>query len=408
MARCKYCGHEIPDHLLRCERCGRVVRIVPDYNPLDDVLKAQVKGSMDGSGSPLDEYEFETHSAQRRNTAYIDRDGVRKTTNAGHRTGQPSKKVQNRKAERRRAQRKRKRRMTLLIMLFFFILCGIGIFFLYKNSYAGLVNRGNKCSLEQNYTEAVSCYEKAIKKKPDKADAYTGLSKIYILEDRQDGAEALFDEAIESYPENVALYEAYIQYFLSIEEDQNIPILLEDAPERVRNKLKNYVVSVPEFSLDDKETFDDVQQLSLTSSEKNIYYTTDGSNPTMKNGEKYTEAIQISEGETVIKAISVNEDGIPSAVITKTYLVELPIESAPAISPSTGQYDTATTIQIKVPDGYTAYYTMDGSDPSASSTLYSGPIEMPVGVTIFKAILINGKGRESAITTRNYELVIQE
>ena len=42
-----------------------------------------------------------------------------------------------------------------------------------------------------------------------------------------------------------------------------------------------------------------------------------------------------------------------------------------AVSPSTGQYSTAQEIEIKVPDGYTAYYTTDKSEPTTSSTTVS-------------------------------------
>ena len=100
-----------------------------------------------------------------------------------------------------------------------------------------------------------------------------------------------------------------------------------------------------------------------------------------------------------------NKEGIPSLAETKEYTVELPIEDAPAVSPSTGQYDEPTQIVIQVPEGYTAYYTTDKSNPTENSTQYTGPIDMPQGSTIFKAVLVNGKGRLTAVTTRNYELV---
>ena len=38
---------------------------------------------------------------------------------------------------------------------------------------------------------------------------------------------------------------------------------------------------------------------------------------------------------------------------------------------------------------------MDKSDPTTASTKYAGPIDMPEGETIFKAILVNAKGRTS-------------
>ena len=42
--RCRYCGQRIPEGELYCRHCGKEVRIVPDYNPLDDMLTAQIKG----------------------------------------------------------------------------------------------------------------------------------------------------------------------------------------------------------------------------------------------------------------------------------------------------------------------------------------------------------------------------
>ncbi|MFR4627291.1 MAG: chitobiase/beta-hexosaminidase C-terminal domain-containing protein [Dorea formicigenerans] len=62
---------------------------------------------------------------------------------------------------------------------------------------------------------------------------------------------------------------------------------------------------------------------------------------------------------------------MPSAIGKKTYTVEFPVEDAPAVSPSTGQYDEAVQIEVKVPEGYTAYYTTDGTDPTTASTKYT-------------------------------------
>lgn len=35
--KCQGCGEQIPEGKLYCERCGRAVQIVPDYNPVDDI-----------------------------------------------------------------------------------------------------------------------------------------------------------------------------------------------------------------------------------------------------------------------------------------------------------------------------------------------------------------------------------
>ena len=42
--KCVHCGANIPDDQMICPVCGAEVQIVPDYNPLDDVLAREVRG----------------------------------------------------------------------------------------------------------------------------------------------------------------------------------------------------------------------------------------------------------------------------------------------------------------------------------------------------------------------------
>ena len=46
---CRHCGANFPDDLVVCPECGAEVQIVPDYNPLDDVLAREVRGSVEGA-----------------------------------------------------------------------------------------------------------------------------------------------------------------------------------------------------------------------------------------------------------------------------------------------------------------------------------------------------------------------
>ena len=69
--KCRYCGHEIPDGVLYCENCGKEVRIVPDYNPLDDILAQEIVGSINGEPTGLDLSDTERlrrTASQRRTT----------------------------------------------------------------------------------------------------------------------------------------------------------------------------------------------------------------------------------------------------------------------------------------------------------------------------------------------------
>ena len=183
---------------------------------------------------------------------------------------------------------------------------------------------------------------------------------------------------------------------------EKIPEILGDCEdEAVLSSLKAYISTDPVFSLDEGK-YSEVQEVTLSASGETIYYTTDGSDPTSASTE-YTEPILLStEGKTQIKAIAYNEKKIPSLIVSKTYEIEFPVADAPVVTPSTGQYSTATQITITVPEGYTAYYTIDGSVPTTESMLYTGPVEMPEGQTLFSAVLVSKTGKMTQTTKRNY------
>lgn len=452
--RCRYCGANIPDGILHCKECGGEVQIVPDYNPLEDMLAAHVKDALKNShkaskGGVRSRANAEYGNSGRTaainagsgrtaalgsnsgrmsggiRTAALRSDSVRgaegRTSamgSGGSRTGyitdgrsrrytgntamlQEEWEAQRKQAERRKALKKKKRRKALSV-LFFLIVTVLGILAgLFINSYAGKVYLGNRALRNGEYTKAEEYFQRAIGKDKKKAEGYAGLSKVYTAQNDVNSAEKLFLDVIEEQPENVAVYEAAFEFYLDTKQPMGIPALFKDAKSIVSEKLPDYVVHEPEFSLDDTETYDDVQQLTLTSKEGEIRYTTDGSMPDTQST-VFTEPIQLGEGSNVIKAIVVNKEGVPSQTSEKEFTVELPVEDAPAVSPSTGQYDSERLIEIKVPEGYTAYYTIDGTDPTTASTPYKDALKMPKGETLFKAILVTKSGRVSGITTRNY------
>ncbi len=504
--RCRYCGANIPDGILHCKECGGEVQIVPDYNPLEDMLAAHVKdalknshkaskggvrsranaeygnsgrtaainagsdrtaalgsnsGRMSGGVRPAALRSDSVRGAEGRTSAigsggrtgymdggrtsairgggrtgyidggrtsamrggggrtgYIDGGRTSAMRGGGSRTGyitdgrsrrytgntamlQEEWEAQRKQAERRKALKKKKRRKALSV-LFFLIVTVLGILAgLFINSYAGKVYLGNRALRNGEYTKAEEYFQRAIGKDKKKAEGYAGLSKVYTAQNDVNSAEKLFLDVIEEQPENVAVYEAAFEFYLDTKQPMGIPALFKDAKSIVSEKLPDYVVHEPEFSLDDTETYDDVQQLTLTSKEGEIRYTTDGSMPDTQST-VFTEPIQLGEGSNVIKAIVVNKEGVPSQTSEKEFTVELPVEDAPAVSPSTGQYDSERLIEIKVPEGYTAYYTIDGTDPTTASTPYKDALKMPKGETLFKAILVTKSGRVSGITTRNY------
>ena len=273
-----------------------------------------------------------------------------------------------------------------------------------------MINKGYQAIQSGDYDAAESYFNRAISKDRSRPDAYTGYAEIYVDQNDLESAEDVFLSAIETQPTNEEFYQAAINFYMETEQPAKVSALLEDCEDQ--NVLEcsiglylSWLRRLPP----EEGTYNEVQEITLSSETGgDIYYTTDGTDPTAETGTKYGEPVLIqTEGEFEIRAIAVNANGIPSTVSSAVYTIEFPIEDAPAVTPSTGQYTEPTQITITVPEGYTAYYTMDGStpDPESSSTeQYTGPVDMPENTqTIFNAILVNDQnGKATEVTTRNY------
>lgn len=305
---------------------------------------------------------------------------------------------------------KRKRRLRRLLIaamiLIVVTLTGVGVL-IYRNTYSGIISQGRKALVAGDYGKAEKLFKKAIEKNGKKEEGYLNLAKTYDGQSKPEKADRLFDTAAADYPDSVGIYQAAIDFYMDTEQKNKIaPIMSECTSVEVLNELADYVSKIPVFSLEEDKVYDDVQELALSGKkEGEIYYTLDNTAPTEKST-KYKEPIQLGEGETTVRAIFVNKKGIPSVEVKKTFTIRFPVADAPAVSPTTGQYTQALSVEVRVPDGYTAYYTTDGSEPSEQSAKYGGPVTVNKD-TVFKAVLIDGNGKKSEVTTRKYKFAAE-
>ena len=159
--------------------------------------------------------------------------------------------------------------------------------------------------------------------------------------------------------------------------------------------------SPPAFSIA-PGTYTSLQKLELSGDYQRIYYTLDGTDPTLESS-VYTESVELNEGTTCIKAIGVNAKNIISEVASGKYIIVLKTPAAPVVYPKSGDFSKETTIKVSVPDGCKAYYAFD-REPDVNSTEYEQPISMPVGYHIFNVILVAANGKTSKLTSREYYL----
>jgi hypothetical protein len=135
--------------------------------------------------------------------------------------------------------------------------------------------------------------------------------------------------------------------------------------------------------------------ISDTAKGANIYYTLDGSVPTV-NSTLYTGPIAISKS-TTLSAIATATGFSNSGVQSATYVVGQGV-ATPVITPAGGTFNAATPVTITdATAGAIIYYTVDGSTPSASSTPYTGSISVATNETI-NAIAVTPNGSSSVAT----------
>ncbi|NYB25879.1 MAG: chitobiase/beta-hexosaminidase C-terminal domain-containing protein [Methanobacteriaceae archaeon] len=138
-----------------------------------------------------------------------------------------------------------------------------------------------------------------------------------------------------------------------------------------------------------------------------IYYTTDGSDPTTSST-LYTAPISISK-TTTLKFIGVDASGNISPVQSETYNDS----QAPTVTASltSGTYNPPIQVTLSAADSVdpnpAVYYTLDGSDPTTSSTLYTGPITITSNTTL-KFIVVDDTSNTSPVQMETYNMVDTE
>lgn len=103
-----------------------------------------------------------------------------------------------------------------------------------------------------------------------------------------------------------------------------------------------------------------------------IRYTLDGSEPTISSP-LYVAGILLSTSATV-KTRAFNPPGGSASAAVATFTIK---SLAPSISPDEGVFETSRLITMTNPNPIgSIYYTLDGSEPTESSTLYEGPFTL--------------------------------
>ena len=455
--RCSKCGEEYKENQAFCLKCGNPIHVVPDFNLIEAELASDVGALMDDEEEkepnkledlepmktvnvPVDDISMGLKMVDiRREKFNFEEDDEeelrqRRADNRANRQPQQNRQSQVRTSQNANKKKKSNTKATLknfAIMFGGVLVLALLIVALIQITKCSGLNESSK--FVEQYNVAKAYYDNNEKKDAIEAtleainiakgnnellkgrmllhDVYVrfevmdedyidNLLKIDIILDELGRSDEKYSEAILEYYYSNAMFAEFNSYMEELEKG-----ILSD-------EMKKYLPSTPVANYDGEKHYNEYLEIELTTDEGCvIYYTMDGNDPkTSDSIFEYTDVIKLdTEGTHEIKAYAMDANGIKSEVFKVKYVIEDVEMSGPTVTPGSGVLDDYCMIEVTVPEGCKVYYTTDGeTEPTAKSTEYTEPIELPYGVSNYWFVAIDAEGNASNITKRTYRLQIEE
>ncbi len=382
---CDKCGAEIESGFLYCPKCGESVQLVPNYDVLEEELLSRVVEDKDKSKD--DKFATGVYSPIQ--------DTIKSVTSLNKNSSAST-------FERNKSF------ITKLVLFLFIIVVGCCLIFGYldTHSYDNLMNNAVAAESKKEYAKALGYYEGAYQLDSTSFEAIYGLGRMYYRVKDYEDAVTYLTQALEEDPTNPKIYTYLLECYAALNDSDSIYALSETAPnEQIEDLFSAYMVMPPEFSEEEGEYTEDMVLFLSTPYNYQIFYTTDGKDPTV-SGKLYHKGIKLTEGTTEIKAICMSNTGEYSEVVAKTYTISYEALATPVVTPGAGTFTEQVYISISVPTGASAYYTWDGSVPSETNgTLYSQPFPIISGASVLSVIIIDSRGNTSPLYQGDYILI---
>lgn len=387
--KCPNCGKEIEEGHLICETCGNEIQIVPDFEP-------EIENSITETLSTLAALQDERpESETQQKMQDLDED---------------MEAYQEEVEEKEKKKRKFGIALSTLVV-FLFILCTYVLYLYHVNTVSYQIDKAKEYAAQGEYEQAITCLNTAYEKDDSLAQTlFLKADYYYLMFDNESALKALqqiIDKGIYPYEDIEEAYDKMITIYSNEERYEEInELLLSCKEDTIVNMFQSYMAKEPEFSYVEGD-YAEIIPLKLSSNTSGtIYYTTDGSLPD-KHSDIYTAPLFLESGDYTISAFFVNDYGIESEIVQKSYHINLEVPNAPEIAVYSGEYHEPMVVSVQGQEGCEIYYTTDGSEPTKDSVPYTGPIPMPLGSTHFKFVNISKEGVSSEVTMRTYKLTLE-
>ena len=396
--RCPKCHAEIEEGYLYCKNCGEEIRIVPDYDPqVEDMLSGSLKDVVKEAQQNASEKAAGVQSA-------AGQSGEKTASNAG---ASASRKTEgtSRTAGNGRKRHSRKRRLTegVLCICILAIAGLISVTLFRRNSYDYQYQLAVKAAADNDADRALKYLSRAMELEPDQT--YMWLFKAQIEKDsgdREAAEESCRYILSKLDPDNQEVYTMLIEMYIEEGDLDSVKDTLSRCPvQAVKNSFADYIAAVPTASFADGIYYD-TMEIELDADGLDIYFTTDGTKPTV-NSTKYEGPIRLTEGSNTIRAVAVSPKGVLSDEAIFSYEISYLEAEPPVVSPDSGEYPAEVEIVVQVPDGCTVLYTLDGRLPTLDSAVYEAPVKIRTS-TVFTAVSVSMSGRFSESVVRRYTI----
>ena len=380
---CPFCGKPLKEGRVFCESCGKEIQIVPVFEPeIEDKMKHFLAQVAD---------VFEPHNSSTKSDEEVGKELEGKDNGLINESSKPVKK-----------------RFYLVLGSSLLILVSVTIVLINTlinyNSYDYQIKTATIYYDTGNYSKVLKHAKRAIAIAPNSSDARMLLANSYTNLDDIAEAKAILEELIANDSSYFAAYRDLINIYINEKEYEKINTLLKNCNDiSIVEQFQSYGAFEPDFS-EEEGIYDSVLSLKLLASGNgDVYYTLDGTQPDISS-EKYMSPIRLENGIHTIKAVFINTYGVTSAVVSKTYEIQIATPDEPEISAESGSYTSPQMIETFLSDEYEIFYTTDGSEPTRNSNPYLVPIPMPLGHSVFKFIMYDDDGIASHVATREYDL----
>lgn len=392
--KCPDCGAEMVYGHLYCEKCGKEIQMVPDFEPeiensitetLSTVAEEIEGGSLvkDDKSMSTDAREIEKKNLKKRGSSFF-------------------------------SEELGKNGMVMAFGIFLVVMLAgafLTLHLYHRFSAAYQVEQAKEYAQLEKYEEALEYLEKAKKLDADVIEiAFLESNYYYQLGNKQKAAEVLVN-LIGSEPLEYADEERAYSYIIDIWDEEekytDINLLLSECKNNeIVNQFQQYMAMMPEFGYE-PGNYDEVVLLKISANTTGkIYYTLDGSTPD-QSSQVYIAPLILESGEYQIAALFVNDYGIESEVARSWYVINLTVPDPPELLLYSGSFHVPTMIEVVVPESGTVHYTMDGSNPTKDSPQYTGAISMPLGRSNFKFVTISEEGVSSEIVSRSFDFTLE-